>query len=166
MLDPQILNTIVNISVRDIVINHLDNKKFDSNLFYKILYTCIGFSTYFIFTSKFSINQITNQKLSKAFNTCNKFGTMLIVKGFLEKKINKEYLYTVFCTLIGFTVYHIFIEEYLDNFTILEKRLVFFITKDIIVSILKKKPYNIFDFEDSIGISLYNLIVKKIIFFN
>ena len=114
---------------------------------------------------KIFVNPFTNPKMMKTFNTLNKFGTMLIIKSLLERKINKDVIQKIIFTLIGFAVYHLIVEDYLDNFSILEKRLLFFITKDFVVSILNHKSYNIYDFEDSVGIILYHILVKKLIFF-
>lgn len=164
-MNPDILNMIVNTITRDIVVNYLDKKSFNSDLLFKILYTCVGFTTYFIFTKKILINPFSSDKLMKTFNSLNKFGTMLIVKSLLEKKINKDVIQKIIFTLIGIAVYHLVVEDYLDNFSILEKRLLFFITKDFIVSLLNSKSYNIYDFEDSIGITLYHILIKKLIFF-
>jgi len=164
---PEISDMIVNTITRRSVIQLMQKKQFDDKFFTEILYICIGFATYFLVTKNLIPNNFSHKYMNNTIETYKKWGTFLVVEAVLNgTKIDNDFFISVINILIGFSVYHLVIEKYLDdnNFDKSTKEIIFFITKDIIINILSGKPLNI-NSPDLIGIFIYHNYVQKNISF-
>ena len=165
--DPEIGNMVITTITRSITSQLMEKKQFDEYFFSEVLYKCIGLAAYFLITKNLIPNNYSHVYMNNAVESSKKYGTSILVHAILNgTKIDNDFFIMYINTLIGYIVYHLVIEKYLDDNNIDSniKHLVEILTKDIVVSVLSGKQISI-NAPDLIGIVIYNSYVKNYISF-
>ena len=111
---PGIYNKIIEIICRFIV-----KGNFSENSYTTLYHNIIAFSLFLYFDKNEDIYNCEgpdNKHLNSAYNTIKKFTIVILIRLLLSNNLNiKSLQHVLFPTLLGFFIYYIFIEKYIDQ---------------------------------------------------
>lgn len=168
-----VLNMIIFIFTRKLTKLTLTNKKFDSNFLISTSSICLGFAIYLKITKSLIVNNFTDDKyINNAFESCKKYGTMLIVTNLIKGKLfSKNFIIIFINTIISYILYHLVFERILDDNSINKSNkniIMGFIESYIFQLIENLENYDdikLIDYFDLIGRYIYFNLIKKYINF-
>ena len=171
--EPGVANMVVNQLTRFLT-KMLYNKKYNiDNKSLNQLYTTIfGFSIYFLYV-KNNINYTVNSNISgskyyqNAIENCKKYGTMLVVRSILTNNLTVDTIkHKIIPTLIGYIIFNVIIEKYLDDFKVpvIVKKILIAVVDTLVVELIENQDFNLY-YGDLLGRFLYEYKVKEFLIF-